>query len=142
MESVVTIDEVVGVGAVRFGMNPSQVKKLLGDTLVWEEWMGGNLNDAIYYQGIVLFFDDHESVGPRTHSRLEQVAVRPTYPAKWRGVLLADLTRDLIASLLGAAAKRRDYPNGNSAILGPRFHSMFGQDGHLLELSVGSWNGA
>jgi hypothetical protein len=54
------------LGYLRFGMSPVQIKDLLGNQLVWENWMGGNLNNALCYHGLVLVFDLCNGAGPKT----------------------------------------------------------------------------
>jgi hypothetical protein len=139
MRALRIIDEAVGVGEVRFGMRPSQVKEIMGEILTWERWMNGNVNDALYYPGIILFFDDHQSDGPTADSRLEQIAVRPPFPAQWRGVEISHLTRMVVANLLNDDAKSRDLAEGASELTGPRFHAFFGSSGELTEVSIGAW---
>ena len=142
MQALPIIDEAVGIGAVRFGMRPSQVKELLGQTMTWEEWMNGNINDALYYPGIILFFDDHRAEGPTADSRLEQVAVRPPFKAQWRGIELSHLTRAVVEKLLNGGAKSRDLDNGGAQLTGRRFSAFFGPSGALIEMSIGAWNDA
>ena len=139
MQACPIIDEAVGVGEVRFGMRPSQVKELLGETMTWEEWMSGNINDALYYPGIILFFDDHQSEGPTADSRLEQVAVRPPFKGQWRGFELSQLTRAVVEKLLNGDAESSDLANGASELIGRRLRAFFGSSGELTELSIGAW---
>jgi len=74
-------------------MRPSDVCTLLGDEQQYEEWMGGNLNDFMFYKGILIGFggENEES------------------PAESSGVVLFELHCDQPLSLygetLGAASK-------------------------------------
>ncbi len=45
------------VGPFSLGMLYEDVKKMLDEPEVYEDWMGGNLNDSILVQGLVLGFD-------------------------------------------------------------------------------------
>lgn len=67
------INPLYGIGEVKFGMHPSEVKEIMGDKLTWEEWMGGNLNDAIYYPGIVFIFDKCDDRGPLEDASLIEI---------------------------------------------------------------------
>src|SRR5262245_37362410 len=120
-----TIDETLGVGLVLFGMNPSQVRALLGEKLVWEAWMNGNVNDALYYPGIILFFDDHDAHGPTSRAKLEQIEVRPAFRALWRGIELSQLTPSLVAGLLGPNGQVNGRADGACEVVAPRLHAHF-----------------
>lgn len=84
MQALPVIDESVGIGEVRFGMRPSQVKELMGEAMTW---------------------------GPTADSRLEQIAVRSTFKAKWRGIELSQLTRAVVEELMNGGAQSRDLAN-------------------------------
>jgi hypothetical protein len=40
-----------GIGPIKFGMSPEEVKALMGIEEVYEPWMGGNRNDSLLYPG-------------------------------------------------------------------------------------------
>ena len=65
-----------GVGPLRFGMSPSEAQGAFTEPPVYEEWMGGNLNDSILFRGLVAGFDRHDSAGPLANSRLIEFRVR------------------------------------------------------------------
>lgn len=60
----------IGIGPLRFGMRPSEVKDVLGPEHGYESWMGGNLNDSLLYSGMILGFDRCDSRGPLNDSKL------------------------------------------------------------------------
>lgn len=66
----------VGVGPVCLGMSPRQVLDVFPEEQKWEHWMGGNLNDALLFHGLVFIFDKCESAGPLPDARLERIFVR------------------------------------------------------------------
>jgi len=45
-----------GLGQIHFGMHPSEVKAILGNNLYYEEWMGGNLENFLFYKGLLIGF--------------------------------------------------------------------------------------
>ena len=65
----------VGLGQVRFGMRPSEVKTILGPGNHYELWMGGNLNDSLLYPGIIASFDKCDSRGPLNDSKLVEFRI-------------------------------------------------------------------
>lgn len=53
-----------GLGPLRFGMKPNEVRRAFDEDQVYEDWMGGNLNDSLLYRGLILGFDKEDSRGP------------------------------------------------------------------------------
>lgn len=60
-----------GVGQIEFGMSPAQIKAIMGDDLsIAEDWMDGNLTDALLYPRMVLLFDEEHESYPTEDSQL------------------------------------------------------------------------
>lgn len=57
-------------------MNPEGVRANFQEEEHFEEWMGGNLNDALLFRGMVFYFDKEESHGPRPDSKMIDFIVR------------------------------------------------------------------
>ena len=55
--SIFDIQPGLGVGPVRFGQTPAEVEAAMAEPQLYEEWMGGNHNDSLFYQGLILGFD-------------------------------------------------------------------------------------
>ncbi len=66
-----------GIGLVRFGMRPAEVLALFSEPQVYEDWMGGNLNDALLFHGLLLHFNECNRSGPLPSSTLSWVEVYP-----------------------------------------------------------------
>lgn len=64
-----------GVGALRFGMSPAEVRSIFPENETYEEWMGGNRNDSLLYHGLIFSFDKCDGAGPLTNSRFDQAQV-------------------------------------------------------------------
>lgn len=62
-EKYLEINLLKGIGQIEFGMNPSRVISIMSEYQVYENWMGGNLNSSLLYQGMILDFDKCDSVG-------------------------------------------------------------------------------
>lgn len=60
-------------GILSLGQKPSEVMDLLGAPTAREDWMGGNLNEAITYPGLLLLFDECDATAPLPDSQLELV---------------------------------------------------------------------
>jgi hypothetical protein len=65
----------IGIGPLRFGMGPDEVRRRFPEEETYEEWMGGNLNDSLLYTGLILGFDAHDSHGPLVHSHFCEVSL-------------------------------------------------------------------
>jgi hypothetical protein len=77
--NVFEIDPGRGVGPVRFGQTPAEVEAAMAEPQMYEEWMGGNLNDSLLFRGLILGFDHCNARGPLPKSRLVEarIAARP-----------------------------------------------------------------
>jgi hypothetical protein len=62
-----------GIGDITFGMSPDQAQLIMNEPSTYERWMGGNLNDALTYSGLVLRFDKQNAVGPLPTAQLKEI---------------------------------------------------------------------
>lgn len=125
----------VGIGPLRFGLKRDEVKAILGQDQVWETWMGGNLNDSLFYPGIILFFDEYASDGPLPNGKLVQIAVSSEHPSKLFGCELKRVTRDAVISKVAPDEFSRFPPHYfRSEKL--EMHFFFRPDGALSNLSL------
>jgi hypothetical protein len=60
----------VGIGPIRHGMRPAEVLAVFPEPQVYEDWMGGNLNDALLFRGLRLHFSKCDSRAPLADSTL------------------------------------------------------------------------
>jgi hypothetical protein len=56
-------------------MRPVEVFAAFPESQVYEDWMGGNLNDALLFQGLRLHFTECDSNAPLPDSRLEWIVI-------------------------------------------------------------------
>ncbi len=82
-----------GIGTVKFGMSPIEVNDVMGDT-VYEDWMGGNLNDSMYYSGLIIGFDKYDSSGPLSESKVIEFRTNDTDLISFNGIKLNEFTRE------------------------------------------------
>ena len=57
------------VGPFVLGQHINEIRERITEPVVFEEWMGGNLNDSILLQGLVLNFDKYDANGPVENSK-------------------------------------------------------------------------
>jgi len=89
-----------GIGALKFGMNPKAVKKLMGSKLIYQDWMGGNLNDSLFYTDLVIGFNDCDSSEPLANSALVEFRANASQRIKFNGFTLAELSREKLRSMV------------------------------------------
>jgi hypothetical protein len=124
----------IGIGDVRFGMKRDDVMALLGPKQTWEQWMGGNLNDSLFYPGIILYFDEYDSSGPLPAGKLVQIEVSSDYPCTIFGSELKKITREIVLSGIDASTAKH-YPNRSIEAEGLGMRFFFNTDGSLSNLS-------
>lgn len=89
-----------GIGDIRFSMTPPKVRAIMGNTLVYEDWMGGNINDTLHYSGIVLSFDKHDAYGPLDDAKLIEMWIYNNFNATFNGITLFGQSITFIETLL------------------------------------------
>lgn len=88
----------VGIGDLHFGMQRDEVIAILGEKQTWEEWMGGNLNDSLFYPGIILSFDKYDAYGPLPGGCLNEIMITSNYSCILFGQEVENITREFICS--------------------------------------------
>ena len=139
-----------GIGNVRFGMNPAQVRSNFPEEETYEDWMGGNLNDALLFRGIIFLFDSEDSFGPLPDSKMTTFIVRGREDVYLGGSPIEWWTLEQTTELLevkGINFRTKFVPSDDrlkhhidwaSFIeIGPHSVSLkFTEQGELLELSA------
>lgn len=83
-----------GIGPIRFGMTPAEVRAAFAEPETYEEWMGGNLNDALLYSGMIVVFDRYGGDGPLADGRVDELIVQGRRDLALDGVPLHAWTRE------------------------------------------------
>lgn len=94
-----------GIGDIEFGMSPGSVKKIMGSDLVYAEWMGGNLNDTLFYSDLIVGFNDCDGDEPLPDSHVVEFRANASDRIKFNGVSLASLSRNSLASMVVQGVK-------------------------------------
>src|SRR5690348_1499750 len=89
-----------GIGLIRFEMSPSQVEEILGSHHTYENWMGGNLNDALLYPGLVICFDRNNAAVPLPDSKICEIWIHPNSAITLAGKNIFSLQEKDIESYL------------------------------------------
>ncbi|MEQ8763680.1 MAG: hypothetical protein RL885_07130 [Planctomycetota bacterium] len=64
-----------GIGRLRFGHGPADVRGYIGEEEVVEPWMAGDLRAALTFSGLIFFFDRYDRRGPTKDARLVEIQV-------------------------------------------------------------------
>ena len=83
-------------------MNPTEVLKSFPEEHAYEDWMGGNLNDALLFRGVIFLFDGCDASGPVAESRMYQYTVRRREDVFLWGRSLTSWTRETVEAHLNA----------------------------------------
>jgi hypothetical protein len=89
-----------GIGPVRFGMTPRQAKEAMGIDEVYEDWMGGNLNNSLIYPGLIISFDRCNADGPLPDSKVNGFMANETADVFFNSVKMSRLTRDSLKNMI------------------------------------------
>ena len=90
----------VGIGPIRFGMCPDEVRALFLEKETYEEWMGGNLNDSLLYRGLIVGFDAHDAYGPLPRGRFDQLRLNGRDDATIWGENISNWTKTSLGEYL------------------------------------------
>jgi hypothetical protein len=96
-----------GIGTIEFGMNPNAVKEVMGADLIYKDWMGGNLNDALFYSDLVVGFNDCDSDAPLPDSYVVEFRVNDSDRIKFDEIALSDLSREKLAAMVVQGCKAK-----------------------------------
>jgi hypothetical protein len=86
-------------------MTPAEMLAVFPEPQVYEDWMGGNLNDALLFHGLRFHFDKCDGVGPLPASRLNCIVVHQRENAMLFDRPMADWTWSEVMQEL----RRRGY---------------------------------
>ena len=73
--TILDIEPGKGIGPILLGMQPRDVRAVFKKRQQYEDWMGGNLNGAMFYRGLILHFDACNSRAPLGTARLIEIIV-------------------------------------------------------------------
>jgi hypothetical protein len=108
-----------GIGVIRLGMLPAEVLAVFQEPQIYEDWMGGNLNDALLFHGLRLHFTECDSSAPLPHSTLCLIVIHQREDATFFGQPISDWTKDrALEELHRRGYVARTSENGDVVIKG------------------------
>lgn len=125
-----------GFGPIRLGMRPAEVLAVFPETQVFEEWMGGNLNDALLFKGLRLHFSDCNSWKPLPESTLEWIVIHERPDAYLFGRSVVEWSKeDILAELRVRGYDAQTPPFGDVEVPG-QIGMSFDDDGRVVWVEV------
>lgn len=111
--SMYELSLVNGFGPIKFGSPPSAVKGAWGEELCYEDWMGGNLENFLYFKGLLVGFRGEVTEQPTENSQVCLFQVKTVHPMSLWGQEITSASKDAIEMLLKTnKATYRELPNG------------------------------
>lgn len=130
-----------GFGPIKFGSPPSVVKSAWGCELYYEDWMGGNLENFLYFRGLLVGFRGEVEDHPTESSHVCMFQVKTVHPIRLWGQEITQATRQEIESLLSES--RHEYKIQSNGIVQCIKHELqfhFDEAGILDEVYFASQN--
>lgn len=125
-----------GFGPVRHGMRPAEVLAVFAEPQVYEDWMGGNLNDALLFHGLRFHFTECDARAPLPESRLNWVVIHQREDAHLFGRPVSEWTKDFVAQELQSRGYEVQMPpNGDVEVPG-QIGMSFDEQGRLIWVEV------
>lgn len=130
-----------GFGPIKFGSTPSEVKSSWGGDLYYEDWMGGNLENFLYFKGLLIGFRGEVEDHPTENSHACMFQVKTVHPLSIWGQEITSATRKDIELLLNANNQRfKVLPNGIVQCIEQDLQFHFNAVGTLDEVYFASKN--
>jgi hypothetical protein len=127
-----TIHPNSGIGEVKFGMSPSQVKSIMGDSLFAEEWMSDTfMYGALCYSDILIDFETSVSGALPSYSQVIEFRTNNSQRVEFNGIKLFDITREKLTAMNYQGIKAEVYEDGSAAFSPLGLYFYFSAEGHL-----------
>jgi len=129
----------IGIGPLRFGMRPDEVRRRFPEEETYEEWMGGNLNDSLLYRGLILGFDAHDTHGPLADSHFNEVRLNRREDARlWGRGLFAWTKASIRDHLENNSIAYESYENGDISVASLSVAMSFDEAELLVDIEMWS----
>ena len=117
-------------------MRPVEVLAVFAEAQVCEEWMGGNLNDALIFHGLRFHFPDCNTYGPLPTSQLCRVVIHQREDAYLFGRPVEEWTKGTIVGELLARGYEVQFPPCGDVEVPKQLVLSFEDDGRLVWVEV------
>jgi hypothetical protein len=128
-----------GIGPIRLGMRPAEVRAILQEPKVYEDWMGGNLNDALLFHGLRLHFSDCDARAPLPDSALNWIVIHQREDAYLFDRPVSEWTKDAVVSELRARGYDVQTPLNGDVEVARQIGMSFDDEGRLIWVEMSSF---
>ncbi|WP_417761429.1 hypothetical protein [Shewanella sp.] len=89
-----------GFGPIKFGASPSEVISAWGQPACYEDWMGGNLENFLYFKGLLVGFRGEIDERPTEDCRVCMFQLKTLWPLQLWGQEITHATCVELQALL------------------------------------------
>jgi hypothetical protein len=125
-----------GIGPIRHGMRPAEVHAVFPEHLIYEDWMGGNLNDALLFHGLRLHFSECDSSAPLPNSTLYWTVIHQREDAFLFDRPVSDWTKEEIMRELRTHGYEVLTPPNGDVEVDQKIGMSFDDDRRLIWVEV------
>jgi hypothetical protein len=117
-------------------MRPAEVLAVFPEQQGYEDWMGGNLNDALLFQGLRLHFSECDSCAPLAGSTLNWIVIHQRADAYLFGRPVSDWTKERVLRELQARGYEAQTPPNGDVDVDQKLGLSFNDEGRLIWVEV------
>lgn len=129
------ISLIEGLGPIKFGTSPSNVKSAWGSDLYYEDWMGGNLENFLYFKGLLVGFRGEVDDYLAENSVVCMFQVKTVHPlCIWEREITHEPKSSIEKILKTNKAKYKVLPNGIIQCTDRELQFRFNSEGTLDEV--------
>ncbi|MBU2978755.1 hypothetical protein [Alteromonas sp. C1M14] len=124
-----------GFGPIQFGATPNEVKSAWDSDLYYEDWMGGNLENFLYFKGLLVGFRGEVEGGPTEKSHVCMFRIKTVHSLMIWGRDITQATKQELESLLTLTKMQYTVlPNGILQCANQELQFHFNESGVLDEV--------
>lgn len=125
-----------GIGPVRLSMTPAEVLTVFDEPQVHEDWMGGNLNDALLFHGLRLHFSKCDARAPLPSSTLNWIVIHQREDAFLFDCPVSEWTKESILRELRSRGYAPETPPNGDIEVPYKLSMSFEDDGRLVWVEI------
>jgi hypothetical protein len=123
-----------GIGPISHGMTPAEVRAAFPEPEGYEEWMGGNLNDALLFRGLIVSFTRCDAFGPLPDALVAGIQALGREDLTLDGVPLRQWTRAALRAWLDRRGLAWTETESGWLCAPPRIWFGFDESGNANEV--------
>ena len=117
-------------------MRPNELLSVFPEPQVYEDWMGGNLNDSLLFQGLMFVFSACDASAPLPDSRLISVIIFQRPDACLFGRFMTDWNKTRVVEALQAQGFTPETLANGDIIVPFQLSLSFDEEERLIWLQI------